>query len=513
MKKRNVLIITLIVILSIGFASVATNLIINGTLNLGFNSNDFDVIFTEALINGKASSKATISENKKKITFEFDKFTMVGESALLDYKVKNNSTQYDAEVTINCTNEAKDYVEVTSKFDNQSLPLVNPVHMRAQEIKSGLIKAELVKPYPGEDTEVTIKCDVVVTAKSRTDYVHFLNFDSNGGSAVAAKAIEKNENYGELPIPEREDYVFLGWVNEAGEKITEDSIVNTNANETAYAKWARLCPYETGQIWNFGYKGYEEKFASPCDGEFQIEVWGAQGGAATSTYIGGYGGYAVGTINLAYETPLFINVGGMGGANTTPYSSAGAKGGYNGGGTVYPNSGVNHLYGAGGGATHVALESGLLSAFSNRRDKIVIVAGGGGGGRWQENYNEGAYGYGGHGGGYIGAYGSYKTNANGASGGTQTSGFGFGQGQNINVNAAGGGGFYGGFSNGGGGGGSGYIGNPLLTNKSMYCYKCATSNEESTKTISTTAVSSSAVSGYAKTGHGYARIKLVSLPY
>lgn len=43
----------------------------------------------------------------------------------------------------------------------------------------------------------------------------------------------------------------------------------------------------------------------------------------------------------------------------------------------------------------------------------------------------------------------------------------------------------------------------------MTCYNCTTSNDESTKTISTTNVSSTATSDYAKSGNGYARITFI----
>lgn len=48
------------------------------------------------------------------------------------------------------------------------------------------------------------------------------------------------------------------------------------------------------------------------------------------------------------------------------------------------------------------------------------------------------------------------------------------------------------------GNGSGYIGNSQLTNKTMYCYNCEESTEESTKTISTINVSETPISKYAK---------------
>lgn len=60
-----------------------------------------------------------------------------------------------------------------------------------------------------------------------------------------------------------------------------------------------------------------------------------------------------------------------------------------------------------------------------------------------------------------------------------------------------------------GGGGSGYIGNSLLTEKSMYCYNCTESSEESTKTISTTCVSELPTENCSKKGNGYVRITLI----
>lgn len=137
-------------------------------------------------------------------------------------------------------------------------------------------------------------------------------------------------------------------------------------------------------------------------------------------------------------------------------------------------------------------------------DDILIVSGGGGGANYRsENYGEGN---GGHGGGFVGGNGDSTNHTNDYGygygyGGTQTEGgshfwngtvdqtksglFGQGGGIEIGLNAqsGGGGGFYGGGpgGHGGAGGGSGYIGNSLLANKSMYCYNCTTSNEESTK--------------------------------
>lgn len=75
----------------------------------------------------------------------------------------------------------------------------------------------------------------------------------------------------------------------------------------------------------------------------------------------------------------------------------------------------------------------------------------------------------------------------------------FGQGASGVTKGSGGGGYY-------GGGESSYIGNEGLKDKHMTCYNCSTSDEESTKTQTTTNVSSDAIADYAKSGAGYVRI-------
>ncbi len=191
-------------------------------------------------------------------------------------------------------------------------------------------------------------------------------------------------------------------------------------------------------------------------GEYKLQVWGAQGGGSLNS-LGGYGGYSYGTVTFNEVTDLFINVGGV------PY---------NGGGPAQAN---------GGGATHIAKVSGLLSTLSEKRDEVLIVAGGGGG----SERNPGGYG-----GGLIGGDGNTYTyvtkiptgatqEAGGERGETSMYGVGsagtFGQGgdgigqidyvnnpnPHLDSGGGGGGGWYGGGGvpyAGGGGGGSGHIG-------------------------------------------------------
>ena len=220
---------------------------------------------------------------------------------------------------------------------------------------------------------------------------------------------------------------------------------------------------------------------------------------------------------------MYINVGGKG--EDSKAVNKGYVGGFNGGATSKPW--VNTYNGAGGGATHIATEGGLLSTLSSKVSSILIVAGAGSGAA----SNGTAYILGASGGGYIGNNGIKPPNNDGAFGlgGTQTAGGSytlythpqtpptpgsFGQGGNpaAHGGAGGGAGYYGGGGAsiwGSAGAGSGYIGNTNLINKNMYCYKCNTSNDVSTLTYSTTNVSESPISQYAKIGNGYAKITYI----
>ena len=259
----------------------------------------------------------------------------------------------------------------------------------------------------------------------------------------------------------------------------------------------------------------EHSYVIPITGTYRLEVWGAEGGTSLNNgkkgTAGGYGGYATGSVLLTCGTNIYVNVGGRGEDGALKVD---ASGGYNGGGIGSWDTKDDETSGGGGGATHIAKISGILKNLSNSREQILIVAGGGGGG----SYNA----IGGDGGGIQGVRGKNQT-ANVGNGGTQDSGCEFGAGcdgvgaGNNNGVAGGGGGYYGGLTSpkaltasNAAGGGSGYIGNSLLTNKYMYCYNCETSDEESTKTYTTTNVSDTPTTDYAKSGTGAARITFIS---
>ena len=133
------------------------------------------------------------------------------------------------------------------------------------------------------------------------------------------------------------------------------------------------------------------------------------------------------------------------------------SGGYNGGGNGQNIAGSVSPSGyGGGGATHISIMSGELKQI--KIDDVYIIAGAGGG-AVEDNVS------GGNAGGYQGNSGTGSCFI------ARGSGY-YGGGGSSYLSSK---------SCGGGGGGSGYIGNVLLTNKSMYCYNCTESTAESTQ--------------------------------
>ena len=371
----------------------------------------------------------------------------------------------------------------------------------------------MVVGYAATQIKIDIKGNTTLSENTSDFNVYLANLKLNG---TEIEGINGTKDKYEINVPSK--------------GTLEYDVIN---DSTEYDVEAIVeCEEKTGTdtVMDIPYTGKERAFYLQKNGIYKLETWGAEGGK-TINITGGYGSYSVGYVNLNVKNVLYINIGGSGiGGNTWIEKS----GGYNGGGSASINSTTGSYNASGGGATHIALKSGLLSTLENDKDNILIVSGGGAGGGNNSNYNYNIVA--GSGGGYIGGNSSTFTSPSSKKqfqgfGGTQTSGgnriynsvtesvdttnpnFGtFGQGGGSTSAWSGsGGGFYGGSSSGyNSGGGSGYIGNASLTNKVMYCYNCEESEEESTKTVSTTCVSETPTENCAKSGNGHVRITQVS---
>ena len=348
---------------------------------------------------------------------------------------------------------------------------------------------------------------------------------------------------GILKSKESKDYSLRLWIDY--NTTLEDLNNEIKSFKSKIVVVGKPINYTGDTVFNFDYTGSEQTFIAPVSGTYRLETWGAQGGDTYSnnngivSKTGGSGGYSSGYFNLNVGNRLYVYVG-QGGTSTKETSinlteNCSAPETFNGGGSAFIANCVDSA-GSGGGATHIAIKSGLLSTLENSKENLILASGGGGG-----SYSFYAFAAdGGSGGGFNGnlpsdlnnggicGWGRVLTFGNKStqfSGGTTTgcivngqtvAKFGLGEstkGPN-NYGSGGGGGYYGGGAGRtayGAGGGSGYIGNQLLKDKVMYCYNCEESFEESTKTISTTCSEETPTSYCAKKGNGYARITLVSI--
>ena len=122
MKKKSMLIVA-IILMSIGFAAISTTLILNGNANVSENNEDFSVIFTAASIDGNDVYTTAVDETKKIITFETSELKTLNQTSILTYEVTNNSSNYDAKVTVTCvpkTGTTAKYTSIKNKLEKDA---------------------------------------------------------------------------------------------------------------------------------------------------------------------------------------------------------------------------------------------------------------------------------------------------------------------------------------------------------------------------------------------------------
>ena len=159
MKKKSMLIVA-ILLMSIGFAAISTTLIINGNANVSENNEDFSVIFTAASIDGKDVYSTAVDETKKIITFETSELKTLNQKSILTYEVTNNSSNYDANVTVTCvpkTGTTAKYTSIKNKLEND---------------------ATVVKAKSSVNGTLTVTLDKVATESVTEEYTCKLEFNA-----------------------------------------------------------------------------------------------------------------------------------------------------------------------------------------------------------------------------------------------------------------------------------------------------------------------------------------------
>ena len=161
MKKKSMLIVA-ILLMSIGFASISTTLIINGNAKVSENNEDFSVTFTAASLDGKDVYSSVVNDTKKTISFITPELSKVGDDSVLTYEVTNNSSQYDAEIKVTCVPKdgVTKYTSIKNKLDNDTTVV------KAKETLNGTLTVTLDKVGTEEVSEEYI-CKLEFNAVER----------------------------------------------------------------------------------------------------------------------------------------------------------------------------------------------------------------------------------------------------------------------------------------------------------------------------------------------------------
>jgi len=95
--------------------------------------------------------------------------------------------------------------------------------------------------YNGEKFDFSTKIteDIVLVAKwaKENAILYTITFNSNGGNKIDTLKVEKNKAVGNLPIPKKEGYKFVGWFI-GNEEITSTTVAIKDMN--LVAKWEKV---------------------------------------------------------------------------------------------------------------------------------------------------------------------------------------------------------------------------------------------------------------------------------
>ena len=115
MKKTGIVIVVLL--LAIGFAAKTATLMIDGNSKILTDLNDFVVYFSNVIVDGE-SDPSLISDSKNQFIFSSDTLISSGDSQEFQYTIRNDSTQYDAEVSVECVPNSVIDISLSNNMPN-----------------------------------------------------------------------------------------------------------------------------------------------------------------------------------------------------------------------------------------------------------------------------------------------------------------------------------------------------------------------------------------------------------
>ena len=269
MKKKGSIVIA-ILLLAVGFAAISTTLIINGSTKVSENADDFSVIFTAASLEGQDVYTNVIDDTKKVINFSTSELKELNQTSTLTYEITNNSSNYDAEVQVNCKvkddAEAK-YTSIKNELEN------NATVVKAKNTVGGTLTVTLNKTSTEEVKEEYV-CELTFNALERDtigEHENVFATDSWAAIATNVKAGKTSQydvgdtkeidlgslgthtvrisNMSECTNGETSE-TACGFVLEFADIITKQPFNSTNATNVGGWKSSEMRTHVNGTIYN-----------------------------------------------------------------------------------------------------------------------------------------------------------------------------------------------------------------------------------------------------------------------
>ena len=155
MKRTKIEILISLLFIVVGLAAVTTNLIINGSTSIARNPDDFLVYFSDVKVDGVQD--LSLIRTEKNLVF-YNELSTVGDTKTIEYDVTNASKNYDATVSISCT-ESNNYLNVTNSFDQKN-------NLTVRSTRTGTLTIELTNAVT-EEKRYEISCSITSSAVER----------------------------------------------------------------------------------------------------------------------------------------------------------------------------------------------------------------------------------------------------------------------------------------------------------------------------------------------------------
>jgi len=186
-KTLQIVLIVLVAVLTlgIGYAAIsAVNLIINGNATANPSDTNFKVKFLkETGVTPKITSEYGGTgdidvTSDTTATFNITGLDAVGESAVANFKVKNESNNVGAEISLSVTNSNSEYFKVTETIQDNKL--------QAGEETTATVKVEMIKTPINNAVTTSITATLIATP---------LENDSATGGSPASKVAGEPESF------------------------------------------------------------------------------------------------------------------------------------------------------------------------------------------------------------------------------------------------------------------------------------------------------------------------------